>query len=190
MFYPIYIGHEDSFGFLMSSVAQLEAEISTYFLEGGGYIWPPGIPVLIEIWVSNSYWRTWPQLLITLWKFCVAHSISFLFIIKNVGAVYARCMRGVCAKNFAHTWSVCRINIITNGGYQVSWWKWMRVNIESLALLATIKQENHRFEKITLFLEFIKITLTSWDMMMLRIGQFSKSRYLRDFFLKTVVFQK
>ena len=130
----------------MGSVAQLEAEISTYFRDWGGYIWPPGIPVLIEIWVSNSYWRTWPQLLITLWKFCVAHSISFWFIIKNVCAVYVRCMRGECAVNarclrekFPHTWSVCRININTNGGYQVSCWKWMRVNIESLASLATKK---------------------------------------------------
>ena len=34
----IQVGHEDSFGFLVSSVAQLEAEISTYFLKGGGYI--------------------------------------------------------------------------------------------------------------------------------------------------------
>ena len=79
--------------FLVSSVAQLEAEISTYFLKGGGYIWPPGIPVLIEIWVSNSYWHTWPQLLITLWKFCVAHSFSFWFIIKNVCAAFARKIR-------------------------------------------------------------------------------------------------
>ena len=35
--------------FLMSSVAQLEAEISIYFHVGGGYVGPPFIPVLIEI---------------------------------------------------------------------------------------------------------------------------------------------
>ena len=35
--------------FLVSSVAQLEAEISTYFHVGGGYVGPPFIPVLIKI---------------------------------------------------------------------------------------------------------------------------------------------
>ena len=35
--------------FLVSSVAQLEAKISTYFHVGGGYVVPPFIPVLIDI---------------------------------------------------------------------------------------------------------------------------------------------
>ena len=39
---------------------------------------------------------------------------------RGVRVVYARCMRSVFAKNFAHTLSVCEINIISNGGYQVS----------------------------------------------------------------------
>ena len=34
---------------LVSSVAQLEAEISTYFHVGGGYVGPAFTPVLIEI---------------------------------------------------------------------------------------------------------------------------------------------
>ena len=43
------VGHEDSFGFLVRSVAHLEAEISTYFHVGGGYVGPAFTPVLIEI---------------------------------------------------------------------------------------------------------------------------------------------
>ena len=41
--------------FFMSSVAQIEAEISTYFHEGVGYIGPRVIPLLIEIQVSIGY---------------------------------------------------------------------------------------------------------------------------------------
>ena len=110
----------------MSSVAQLEAEISTYFLEGGGYIWPPGIPVLIEIWVSNSYWHTWPQLLIKLWKFCVARSFSFSFIITNVGMLFARCLRGVCARKFP-TGCPKKLKCAINQKVTIwEWWKWSR----------------------------------------------------------------
>ena len=78
------------FGELCSSIRSRDIHIFSW---GRGYIWPPGIPVLIEIWVSNSYWHTWPQFPIILWKFCVAHSFSFWFIIKNVCTAFAREIR-------------------------------------------------------------------------------------------------
>ena len=37
----------------MSTVAQLEAEIATYFHVGGGYVGPLFIPILIEIYVPT-----------------------------------------------------------------------------------------------------------------------------------------
>ena len=51
-------------------------------------------------------------------------------------------------KNFPPT--VSGIITYTNGGSQVSWRKWMRVNIESLASLATIIRKKLRFFLILL----------------------------------------
>ena len=45
-------------------------------------------------------------------------------------AVFVRCLCGVCAKNFAHTWSVWKMKIIKCAINQKvtiwEWWKWSR----------------------------------------------------------------
>ena len=117
----------------MSSVAQLEARIFNIFSCERGVCWTPCYSRTNWNISDKLLWHTWPQFIIILWKFRVYISNSFLFITTNVGILlFSWCLLGVCSvfvrclrEKISHTWSVCKININTNGGYQVSCWKWM-----------------------------------------------------------------